>query len=166
MYITLAQLALNPGAKELAEVATPEHLPIVNAELMHARLMGFSLNAWADNDVAACDQAVLRVNAAVNDAVNTINGFLASRLDLPLQHVPEILTTWCRAIVRYNLHINRLNADDKDPITRNYTDAIKLLRLTADGKFSLGVGGKSVSVANTPEFTEGQSTFRDALRDY
>lgn len=166
MYITLDQLAVNPGAKELAEVATPEHLPIVDAALMYARLTGASRASWQAAELDACEQAVSRINAAITDAAGLIDGFLSVRGYLPLQQVPDILVVWCRAIVRYKLHINRLNADDKDPITRDYNDTMKLLRLTADGKFFLGAADPVVAAANSPEWTAGQSTFRDALRDY
>jgi phage gp36-like protein len=166
MYITLDQLAVNPGAKELAEVATPEHLPIVDAALMYARLTGASRATWQPAELDACEQAVSRINAAITDAAGLIDGFLSVRGYLPLQQVPDILVVWCRAIVRYKLHINRLNSDDKDPVTRDYNDALKLLRLTADGKFSLGAADPVSTSSNAPEWTAGQSTFRDALRDY
>lgn len=166
MYITLDQMAVNPGAKELAEVATPEHLPIVDAALMHARLTGASRAAWQPEELDACEQAVSRINAAITDAAGLIDGFLATRGYLPLQQIPDILVVWCRAIVRYKLHINRLNADDKDPITRDYNDALKLLRLTADGKFSLGATDPVSTSSNAPEWSTGQSTFRNALKDY
>ncbi|MEO1819914.1 phage protein Gp36 family protein, partial [Pseudomonas sp.] len=44
----------------------------------------------------------------------------------------------CRAITRYNLHQHRVSNEGTDPIVRDYRDAMKLLQLTADGKFSLG----------------------------
>lgn len=167
MYITLAQLAEQPGVKELAEVATPAHLRLVDYDLMHATLTGADRSAWTPDETAVADLAIARINSAITEAVAEIDGFLSPRGYLPLQSVPDIVSSWCRAITRYKLHQNRLNADDKDPITRAYTDAMKLLKLTAEGKFSLGVEDKVITQgAGMPEFVSGQSIFRDAMKDF
>lgn len=167
MYITHAQLAERPGSKELAQVATPEQHRVVDTALMQATLLGADRAAWPEADIAVADAALARINDAVSDAAALIDGFLGKRGYLPLNPVPGVVTTWCRAISRYFLHQHRLNADDKDPITRDYKDALRLLQLTADGKFSLGIADAVVTTgAGMPEFTPGSSTFRDALKDY
>lgn len=167
MYITHAQLAERPGSKELAQVATPEQYRVVDTALMQATLLGADRAAWTEAEIAAADAALARINDATKDAGALIDGFLGKRGYLPLNPVPDIVTTWCRAISRYFLHQHRLNADDKDPITRDYKDALRLLQLTADGKFSLGIADNVVTTgAGMPEFTQGSTTFRDALRDY
>lgn len=137
-YITHAQLAERPGARELAEVATPAHLRMVPYELMAAALTGSDRSAWTAEENERADAALERIDDAIKDAQAMIDGFLALRGYLPLDPVPGIVTAWCRAITRYKLHQHRLSTDDKDPIVRDYRDAMKLLQLTADGKFSLG----------------------------
>lgn len=167
MYITHAQLAERPGSRELAEVATPEQERIVDTALMRATLTGADRSNWPADEIAVADAALARINDATGDAVSVIDGFLGRRGYLPLAIVPGIVTTWCRAITRYFLHQHRLNADDKDPITRDYKDALRLLQLTAEGKFSLGIDDPVVTPGGgSPEFTQGQTVFRDALRDY
>ena len=52
--------------------------------------------------------------------------------------MPSLVGAWCRAIARYLLHKNRRSLEATDRIARGYTDALRLLQQTADGKFSLG----------------------------
>lgn len=138
-YITHADLAESPGALELAEVASDEHRAPVRAELLNAVLRGHDTSAWPAEDVAAAQSAVQRIDAAVADAAAMIDGYLAKRgYALPLAPVPGLVTAWCRGIARYMLHKNRRTMEPTDRIARGYTDALRLLQQTADGKFSLG----------------------------
>jgi phage gp36-like protein len=167
-YISHAQLAERPGARELAEVATATHEHIVAAELMEATLQGDDRSAWSADEIAVADDALQRIDDAVSDAQATIDGFLGKRGYLPLNPVPGIVTAWTRAIARYFLHKDRIRTDEKsDPIVRDYRDAMKLLQLTAEGKFSLGADDDLVSQGTgSPEFTPGCSTIRDNLKDF
>lgn len=137
-YISHAQLAERPGARELAQVATAAHKPMVDPELMEATLLGGDRAGWTPDQVALADDALQRIDDATADAQALIDGFLSRRGYLPLDPVPGIVVTWARAITRYHLHQNRLGDDSDDPIVRDYKDAVRFLQLTADGKFSLG----------------------------
>lgn len=138
-YITHADLADNPGALELAEVASDEQAPPVAAELLEALLRGAATSAWPPADVAAGQRALARIDAAVRDAGALIDGHVSKRgYALPFTPVPPLVTAWARQIARYLLHKNRRLVEDKDPVHRGYADALRLLRLTAEGKFSLG----------------------------
>ncbi|MBI1626954.1 gp436 family protein [Comamonas suwonensis] len=152
-YITPIDLAERPGAKELAEVATPEHKRIVDTALMDATLRGGDRSSWTAEDQADADAAMARIQDAVAEADALIDGFLAKRgYTLPLAPVPKLVTGWSRSIARYLLHKSRISMESNDPIVRDYRDALKLLQLTADGKFSLGAddtvatGGSSTDV--------------------
>ena len=83
-------------------------------------------------NVGAIDVAVL--NQAIADAGAEIDGYLAGRYRLPLTTVPVILALYSGDITRYRLH------DDgaTDEVRRRYEDAMKFLRLAADGKVMLG----------------------------
>ena len=90
---------------------------------------------------------------AVAEADSTIDGFLAKRgYPLPLAPVPRLVAGWSRSIARYLLHKSRISLESSDPIVRDYRDALKLLQLTAEGRFSLGAddavatGGGSTDV--------------------
>lgn len=166
-YISHTELADRPGARELAEQATPQHQRLVDFELMEATLLGEDRSAWPAEDVAVADVALSRIDQAVADAEALINGFLAKRGYVPLDTVPGIVANWTRVIARYYLHKDRVGTDDKDPVLRDYRDAIKLLQLTADGKFSLGFDDPVKATGSAaPSFTKGKSVFRDNLEDY
>lgn len=138
MYITPAQMADRPGARELAQVATPERLPIVADALFDAVLRGADTTGFDPQDVANAGEALAVVEQAIGDAGALIDGYLAQRYPVPLAPVPGVVTTWARAIARYMLHKDRRTVEADDPVLRDYRDALKLLQLTADGKFSLG----------------------------
>ena len=58
---------------------------------------------------------------------------------LPLQPpVHRLVTAWARDIARHRLHKNRLADDGKDPISRAWRDALRLLQQVAEGKFAIG----------------------------
>jgi phage gp36-like protein len=169
-YIALSALAERPGVRELAQVASSEHKRIVDSELMDATLRGGDRSAWSADEVAEADEAKARITDAIAEADATIDGFLARRgYALPLQPVPTIVAGWSRAISRYLLHKSRISLESNDPIVRDYRDALKLLQLTADGKFSLGAddtvatGGSSTDV----RFAGAPTVFgRDQLRHF
>lgn len=138
-YITAAQLAERPGARELSQVATRADLRPVAWELMEATLRGGDRSTWTSDDIAVADDALGRIDDAVMQAESLIDGYLARRgYALPLNPVPELVTGWVRDIARYLLHKDRSGKEDSDPIVRAYRDAMKFLELIAAGKFSLG----------------------------
>lgn len=152
-YITPSDLAERPGPKELAQVASSEFRPVVDFELLDVTLRGGDRSRWSPEAQADADAAMARINDAVAEADALIDGFLAKRgYTLPLAPVPKLVTGWSRAIARYLLHKSRISLESNDPIVRDYRDALKLLQLTADGKFSLGAddvvatGGSSTDV--------------------
>jgi phage gp36-like protein len=138
-YITAADLAERPGARELSQVATAAHLKPVAWELMEATLRGADRSTWTAEQVVEADDALRRIEDAVAQAESLIDGYLARRgYSLPLSPVPELVTGWTRDIGRYLLHKDRSGKEETDPIVRAYRDALKFLQLIADGKFSLG----------------------------
>lgn len=138
-YTTHAQLLDFAGALELAQVASDEERRPVDAALLAALLLGGDAGNWPADEVAAGQAAVLRIDAAVQDADALIDGYLAKRgYALPLNPVHRLVGSWSRAIARYLLHKNRLGGDGKDPIERAYRDALRLLGEVAAGRFALG----------------------------
>lgn len=168
-YITLVHLAERPGAKELAQVATAQHLKIVDSALLDAALRGGDLRAWTPEQVAGVDLVLERITEAMTEAESIVNGYLAKRgYGLPLSPVPGLVTGWVRDIGRYLLHKDRIS-DDKDAILRNYKDALKFLQMVADGTFSLGAEDP---IANNPmladvRFDADENVFnRQQLRSF
>lgn len=167
-YITRADLADSPGALELSEVASDEHRLPVPAELLDAWLRGVDVSAWPAEDIAAAERAAARIDTAVRDAGSLIDGYLAKRgYTLPLYPVPPLVSAWARGIARYLLHKNRTQLESKDPIARGYSDALRLLQQTADGKFSLGAQDVVAIDKTDARFTGAPSVFgRDQLRAF
>lgn len=75
------------------------------------------------------------IEAAIADAGNQIDGYLATKYALPLASVPPILRTWAVSIARYVLHRNGA----PDYIVQDYKDAIAGLKDVARGLIALPV---------------------------
>lgn len=148
MYITPAQLAESPGASELAQVASSEHAAAtVTAALMDLTLRGGDRSAYSAGDIADADEALTRIEAAIEWTGEYIDGFLRRRLTLPLSSVPLILLRVARQLVRYDLH-KHLISDDKHPVLRDYRAAEKLLESIRDGKVAIGAEDPSAATTS------------------
>lgn len=145
-YITPAELAERPGAREIAQVASLPHQMVREDALMDATLRGTDRSSWSQEQQNAADQALARVLDAVSEAGAVIDGYLVQRgyalpLQLPASSTGKsLVTAWARAITRYLLNQNRVMDASKDPVARDYQDALRMLGLLAQGKLSLGAG--------------------------
>ncbi len=170
MYVSHLQLAERPGPLELSQVASDAHQVAVDTELMDATLRAADRSAWPADEQAAADEALARIDEAIINADGLIDGFLSqAAYTLPLSPVPAIVSGWSRDIARYFLHKDRIQDERSDPIARAYRDALGLLRLTADGKFSLGIGDPNAPTADAglPDFAAPDRVFSaDTLKDY
>lgn len=169
MYITLPELADRPGPEELSQVATPQRYRPVDADLLDALLRGNPVSDWTAEEIEVGAQALDRIVSAVNDAQAYIDGFLQQRGYLPLQQRFGLVTGWARAIARYLLHQNRLGpGEEKDPIVRDYKDAVKFLQMTAKGEFSLGAEDPVNNASSgAPQVeTSGRTFSLDSLKDF
>jgi len=152
-YITTAELAERPGARELAQVASAEHLAVTDYALMDATLRGTDRSAWTLAQLDAADAALARVEDAVAEASALIDGYLVQGgYTLPLDlgasaSSKNVLTAWARAMARYLLNQHRITDETKDPVARDNRDAHRMLALVAQGKFSLGVADPAASAA-------------------
>lgn len=168
-YITLAELADRPGAEELAQVATPRRYKEVDADLFDALLRDQDVSGWPTEEVAIAELARDVINDAIGTANGAIEGFLVRRgYTLPLAKRFLVVTGWARAIARYHLHKDRLSGEQTDPIVRDYRDAMKMLQLTAEGKFSLGTDDPLTPVASgAPKVSGPPRTYNyDTLQDF
>lgn len=85
------------------------------------------------NRTGTIDATVL--DRALTDATAEINGYLASRYQLPLTSTPVVLVRVCADIARYHLHDDNI----PDPVETRYKAAVELLRQVSIGRVSLGV---------------------------
>lgn len=175
-YITTTELAERPGARELTQVASSGLQAGRDDALMDATLRGTDRSAWTPEQIVAADAALARVQDAVAEAGALIDGYLAQRgYALPLELPPastgkSVLTSWARAITRYLLNQSRVTDESKDPVARDYRDALKMLGLLAQGKFSLGAADPASSANSTStdvRFDGAPTVFgRDQLRHF
>lgn len=176
MYITLAELAKRPGPRELAQVASTALQAGRDDALMEATLVGADRSAWTTEQCLQADQAKARILDAVAEAGALIDGFVAQRgyalpLVLPATSSGKgVLTAWARSITRYLLNQSRITDESKDPIARDYRDALKMLGLLSQGKFSLGGDDPAApqAAAGTDVRFDGAPTVfgRDQLRSF
>lgn len=150
MYVTAAQLAERPGPRELMQVASSEAQPVNDEALMDATLRGADRSGWDEEEIAAADAALARVQDAIAESVAVIDGYLAKRYTLPLQLSPSstsrgLLLNWARSITRYLLNKDRFSEEGKDPVVRDYKDALKMLKQVAEGVISLGVDDPAIA---------------------
>lgn len=78
------------------------------------------------------------VNRAIADADAEIDGYLRGRYALPLLAVPPVLTDLSLRIAIYKAHTHAVT----EKIRRDYEDAMKSLKLIAEGAIRLDVEGQ------------------------
>lgn len=169
MYVTPPQLADNPGSLELAQVASAQHQSVIDATLMELTLRGGDRTSYSSDAIAQADDAMTRISNEISLADSFIDGFLARRYPLPLSSTPGILTTWARAIVRYKLHKDQISDVTTNPIARDYKEAVGMLQLVADGKFSLGIDDPESAAngaSNVVQFDAGDRRFDRRSREH
>ncbi len=84
-----------------------------------------------------------RVDAALETATVVIDGYLASRYNLPFSSTPPILKSICVDLAGHLLHIRRdLNSEMWE---KRHENAIRFLEKIGEGKLSLGVAEPSGS---------------------
>ncbi len=173
MYCTPTQLADAKLVRELAQAATPERMIIPADAVMDIVLRGQDTTGQDADQVAAAQAALVVVQNALANADGLIDGYLRLRkprpYPVPLNPVPEIVEVWARWIARYLLHKDRYGTEEKsDPVVRDYREAIRLLELVRDGKFSLGLDDPlPPSSAGMPDFCGPARVFTtDTLKDF
>lgn len=77
------------------------------------------------------------VAKALTDADSQIDGYLLGRYLLPLATTPDLLNDLAKAIAIYKLHRDSVSEKIRD----DYLDALKTLKLIADGTMRLNVAG-------------------------
>lgn len=111
----------------------------------------------------AIDAAVL--GRALDDADAEIDGYLAGRYALPLTTVPKILVGYACDIARYRLYDDRAT----EHVAKRYDDAVRYLRMVAEGKVGLGLSSASEAAAPAggPAISAPARVFsHDTLKDY
>lgn len=98
--------------------------------LPESQLIGFT----DDEDLGVVH--VETVEAALESATITIDGYLANRYSLPFAETPQILTSMCVDIAGHLLHIRRDQISES--WEKRYDNAIKFLEKVNNKQLSLG----------------------------
>lgn len=111
--------------------------------------------AWAKDDSRELDNlAYARIEQAIVRATDEINLYIGKVVSLPLDVVPSTLKDMCVNIALYKVISRKgLQKDSADQIIRmNYEDAVKQLKMVAEGVVSLGLGEDQIRI---PSNTDG-----------
>lgn len=117
-----------------------------------------------DADTGAVDAAV--VAGAITEAAGTVDGFLRGRYPLPLNPVPEIITTIALDVSVYYLYARKPEFDPPEAVSDRYKSAVALLQRIQDGKMPLyetsapPATGPSVVSYSGPERLFSRKTLR------
>jgi phage gp36-like protein len=165
-YITPAQLIERFSPEELAQRAAPEGTR-VSGELFVLTVSGGDRSAYSEDEISAADQALNRVSKVVEDACALIDGYVETRLTMPLPEVPRLLLQIAGDVFRYLIYDDQL--DVESIIERRYRNAIKLLEQIRDGKLSVGapIEDETGGNADSAEVrTPGRIFSRETLKDF
>lgn len=151
-YCTATDLLTRFDAAEIAQRTDREIPRTVTGELLRAAAAGADLSAWTEVEGERAAAALAVAQRALQDADDTINGYVSARYTLPLAPVPAVLQRVAADLARYYLYDDQVT----DPIKARYDAAIKLLRDVSEGRVSLGAdaaSGEQPQTSAAPEWT-------------
>lgn len=164
-YATPSALMERFDAEEIAQLADRSIPRLVTGDMLSTAADGGSLAAYTAQQQAAIQAALAVVNLALQDACDTINGYIMGRYTVPIVNPPQaIVLTECN-LARYFLH------DDSPPdqVQKRYEAAIDFVKALRDGKVNIGPAGATAAPVptGTAQVVAGTPTFNnDTLADY
>lgn len=157
MYASASQLLQRYNAEEIAQRADANVPPVVYGDMLKKAAAGEDLSGYSPDEQSAIAMALAKVERVLQDAEHTINSYLGSRYQLPLNNVPDVLERIACQLARYFLH------DDAaaEAVETLYKDSIKFLEGVSTGKVQLGVTttGASAQPAATAEMVSSVPVF-------
>lgn len=151
-YCTATDLLTRFDAAEIAQRTDREIPRTVTGELLRAVAAGAAVDDWTTAELDRAAQALVVVQRALQDADDTINGYISARYALPLTPVPAVLQRVAADLARYYLYDDQVT----DPVKARYEAAVKLLRDVSSGAVSLGADaatGQQPATSAAPEWT-------------
>lgn len=133
--ITPADLLTPHGARELAQLATPEGHAVLDAELLAATLLGADRSAWSAEEQALADTAAATIQLAVDVANAMLGRVGAGRVLAPEEET--LLAAYARDVARYRLYDDAKLPEDH-PVRLRYRDAVRFVERVVSGGEPLG----------------------------
>lgn len=138
-YATATDLLARFDATEIAQRADRGVPRLVTAQLMTDMAAGASMAAYTDEEVARATKTLAVVQRALQDADDTINGYISARYTLPVDPVPAVLARVACELARFYLYDDQVTDLIKDRQAAN----IKWLGEVSKGTVSLGADAVS-----------------------
>lgn len=138
-YATATELLTRFDAAEIAQRVDRGVPRLVTPKLMLDVAAGASLAAYTADEQARAAEALVVVQRALQDADDTINGYISARYNLPLAPVPAVLARVACELARFYLYDDQVTDTVKDRHASN----IKWLEGVSKGTVSLGADAAS-----------------------
>ena len=146
-YATATDLLNQFSAEEIAQRADRGMPRLVTADMLKTAAAAGDMSGYTADEQAAAAAALALINEKLLDAESMVNGYLATRYQVPLATVPRLVMGAACDIARYALY------DDlaTEQIGQRHKDAVKLLESIGAGRISLGID----TSGNKPTGTSG-----------
>lgn len=133
-YATATDLITRFDAAEIAKRVDRGVPRLITAELMAAAAAGGDLSAFPADAVTRAQASMVVIQRALQDADDTINGYINARYTLPLSTVPAVLRRVACELARFYLYDDQVT----DLIKERHAANIKWLTEVSKGVVSLG----------------------------
>ncbi len=160
-YASPSDLVSRFGFTSIAQVATPERYAVVSPELLKLTIEGGDTSAFTAEEVEAADATIETITAALNDAADEIDFYLAPKYTLPFDPVPVMLIKLASDLARYNLYQAGASGEVKD----RHKNAVRILEQLANGPLQLGVDSSNQELTKEPDLPESFSAGRVFTKD-
>ncbi|WP_241047866.1 gp436 family protein [Achromobacter xylosoxidans] len=138
-YATATDLLVRFDVDEIVQ-RTDRAIPrLVTDEMMRIAAAGGDLSGFTPDERVAIARAMEKLDLALADASNTIDGYVAGRYTLPLSPVPQVLTRIACELARHYLYDDQIT----EAVRQRYDANIKFLSRVASGDLKLGVEAES-----------------------
>jgi|GEM_PF-2119260 len=159
-YATASDLLSRFDPDEIAQRTDMSVPRVVTGALLVQAASGAVLSPTDQQSVAA---PMAKIVQALQDAEDTIHGFIMGRYSVPLSNAPQAIVLAECNLARYFLY----DENPPDTVTKRYEAAIDLLKSLRDGKSDLGPAGPNPAQdpVGTVMIAQGNKTFRDCELD-
>lgn len=165
MYTTPRDLMDRFDAVELVQAAAPETGAMPSGDLLRLLILGEETTGADPAQLQSAEIALERIEEAIADAAQEVDGYIGRVYTLPLPTVPSLLRRLTANIARYHLH----DDDAGTEVRRRYEDALRMLKAIAARELSLGVDDPSPASQAQPLGTRSRRDrvfTHDTLADY
>lgn len=145
-YATPADLLERYEADLVAQRAAPEGLR-VTGDMLNAAVYENDTSTYSPEEVAAIEAAIERMQNALADATEFVNGFVSDRYSVPLSPLPQMIVRITCSIARFYLWGDEAVKDSV--MERDYKQAEKTLQSIRSGQITIGSNAAPAPAADS-----------------